>query len=83
MTAEKKLTDEIKLNGVLRTLEGSMNAVLDDLDAAILRTLRASNMTDKDVTQLCQLPNISPLLVERIDLIVQRYIDKNKDYLKD
>ena len=83
MTAEKKLTDEIKLNGVLRTLEGSMNAVLDDLDAAILRTLRASNMTDKDVTQLCQLPNISPLLVERIDLIVARYIDKNKDYLKD
>ena len=83
MTAEKKLTDEIKLNGVLRTLEGSMNAVLDDLDAAILRTLRASNMTDKDGRQLCQLPNISPLLVERIDLIVQRYIDKNKDYLKD
>ena len=77
------MTNEIKLNGVLRTLEGSMNAVLDDLDAAILRTLRASNMTDKDVTQLCQLPNISPLLVERIDLIVQRYIDKNKDYLKD
>ena len=83
MTAEKKLTDEIKLNSVLRTLEGSMNAVLDDLDAAILRTLRASNMTDKDVTQLCQLPHISPLLVERIDLIVERYIDKNKDYLKD
>jgi hypothetical protein len=80
MTAEKKLTDEIKLHSVLRTLEGSMNAALDDLDAAILRTLRASNMTDKDVTQLCQLPRTSPLLVERIDLIVERYIDKNKDY---